>query len=112
MTDDFDPATGQPRRRRGAIVALLGALVVLIGGYVGVAAYASGRAPSGTEVGGVQVGGREPRLGVGEGEALQGRHGGRGAGALGEVPRATAPQQDQERQQGEEQAQPAPAGGC
>ena len=29
MTDDFDPATGQPRRRRGAIVALLG--VVLAG---------------------------------------------------------------------------------
>ena len=60
MNDDFDPETGQPRRRRGAIVALLGALVVLIGGYVGVAAYASGRAPSDTEVGGVQVGGMSP----------------------------------------------------
>lgn len=60
MTDDFDPATGRPRRRRGAIVALLGALVVLLGGYVGVAAYASGRAPADTEVGGVQVGGMAP----------------------------------------------------
>lgn len=60
MTDDYDPATGQPRRRRGAIIALLGALVVLIGGYVGAAAYASGRAPSDTEVGGVQVGGMAP----------------------------------------------------
>lgn len=60
MTDDFDPGTGQPRRRRGAIIALLGALVVLVGGYVGVASYAAGRAPSDTEVGGVQVGGMTP----------------------------------------------------
>lgn len=60
MTDDFDQQLGQPRRRRGPIAAILGALVLLVAGYVGVAAYASGRTPSDTKVGGVQVGGMEP----------------------------------------------------
>lgn len=60
MTDDFDQQLGQPRRRRGAIAAIVGALVLLVGAYVGVAAWASGRTPSDTKVGGVQVGGMEP----------------------------------------------------
>jgi len=59
MTDDFDQL-GQPRRRRGAIAAVVGALILLVGAYVGVAAYASGRIPSDTKVGGVQVGGMDP----------------------------------------------------
>lgn len=60
MTDDLNQQLGHPRRRRGAIAALVGAFVVLVAGYVGVAAYASGRTPSDTKVGGVQVGGLEP----------------------------------------------------
>lgn len=60
MTDSLDQPQGAPRRRRGAIAALLGALVVLIAGYVGAAAYASGRTPSDTTVGGVKVGGMAP----------------------------------------------------
>lgn len=79
MTDDFDPATGQPRRRRGAIAALLGALVVLLGGYVGLAAYSSGRAPSGTIVGGVEVGGMSP------GQARSALEGGTAASAAAAV---------------------------
>lgn len=60
MTDVFDQQPGQPRRRRGAIAALVGAFVLLVAGYLGVAAYTSGRTPSDTKVGGVQVGGMEP----------------------------------------------------
>ena len=60
MTDRLDQPPGSSRSRRGAVVALLGALVVLIAGYVGAAAYASGRTPSDTKVGGVQIGGMGP----------------------------------------------------
>lgn len=60
MIDSFDQPQGTSRGRRGALVALVGALVVLMAGYVGAAAYASGRTPSDTRVGGVQVGGMEP----------------------------------------------------
>lgn len=60
MTDDFDQQLGQPRRRGGAIAAIVGALILLVGAYVGVATYASSRIPSDTTVGGVQVGGMEP----------------------------------------------------
>ncbi|WP_353952949.1 VanW family protein [Knoellia sp. S7-12] len=60
MTDVFDQQPGQPRRQRGAIAAIVGALVLLVGAYVGVAAYTSGRMPSDTKVGGVQVGGMAP----------------------------------------------------
>jgi vancomycin resistance protein YoaR len=60
MTDRLDQPHGSSRPRRGALAALLGALVVLIAGYVGAAAYASGRTPSDTKVGGVQVGGLGP----------------------------------------------------
>ncbi|WP_050766591.1 VanW family protein [Janibacter sp. HTCC2649] len=60
MTDAFDQQPGQPRRRRGAIAVLVGAFVLLVAGYVGVAAYASGRTPADTKVGGVQVGGLDP----------------------------------------------------
>ncbi|MFC7489664.1 MULTISPECIES: VanW family protein [unclassified Knoellia] len=60
MTDIFDQPQGPPRRRGGAIAAVVGAFVLLVAGYVGVAAYTSGRMPSDTKVGGVQVGGLEP----------------------------------------------------
>lgn len=60
MIDDFDQQQGQPRRRRGAVAAVVGALALLVAGYVGVAVYTSGRMPSHAEVGGVQVGGMEP----------------------------------------------------
>lgn len=60
MTADFDPEPGQPRRRKVAVAAIIGAFVLLAGGYVGAAAYASGRVPTDTKVGGVQIGGMEP----------------------------------------------------
>lgn len=60
MTAEFDTEPGQPRRRNAGVAAIVGALVLLMGGYVGAAAYASDRVPSGTEVGGVQIGGLEP----------------------------------------------------
>jgi vancomycin resistance protein YoaR len=60
MTDAFDQQFGQTRRRRSTIVVLVGAFVVLVAGYVGVAAYASGRTPADTKIGGVQVGGLGP----------------------------------------------------
>jgi vancomycin resistance protein YoaR len=61
MTSDFDPDTGQARRRRRVTIAsLVGALTLLVVGYVGAAAWASGRVPSDTAVGGVQIGGLGP----------------------------------------------------
>ena len=60
MTSEFDPHPGQARRKRVAVASILGALVLLIGAYVAVAAWTSGRAPSDTTVGGVQVGGMQP----------------------------------------------------
>lgn len=58
MIDDFDRSLTQLRRKRTA--ALVAGLVLLIGAYVAAAAYASGRVPSDTRVGGVQIGGLEP----------------------------------------------------
>lgn len=60
MTTDYDPDPGQARRKRVAVATLIGALTLLIVGYVGAAAWASGRVPSDTTVGGVQVGGLTP----------------------------------------------------
>ena len=60
MTDAFDQHPGQTRRRRSPVVVLVAAFVVLVAGYVGVAAYASGRTPADTKIGGVQVGGLGP----------------------------------------------------
>ena len=60
MTSDFDPQPGQRPRRRIAAASIVGALVLLVAGYVGVAAWASGRVPSDTTIGGVQVGGLQP----------------------------------------------------
>lgn len=61
MTSDHDPDAGSARRRRRVTIAsLVGALTLLVLGYVGAAAWASGRVPSDTTVGGVQIGGLEP----------------------------------------------------
>lgn len=60
MTTDFDPDPGQARRKRVAVATIIGALTLLIVGYVGAAAWASGRVPTDTTVGGVQVGGLKP----------------------------------------------------
>ncbi|CAN7159754.1 VanW family protein [Knoellia sp. LjRoot47] len=60
MTSEFDPHPGQGRRKRVAAASILGALALLVAGYVGVAAWASGRIASDTTVGGVQVGGLQP----------------------------------------------------
>ncbi|KGN39631.1 VanW family protein [Knoellia subterranea] len=60
MTDVFDLQPAESRRRKGAIAAIIGALVLIVGAYVAVAAWTSGRLPSDTKVGGVQVGGMEP----------------------------------------------------
>ncbi|PRY60264.1 vancomycin resistance protein YoaR [Knoellia remsis] len=58
MIDEFDSEATTPRRRRTAVFALVGGLLVLIAAYVGAAAWASGRTPSDTKIGGVQVGGQ------------------------------------------------------
>lgn len=58
MNDDFDGQLMQLRRKR--TLALVAGLVLLIGAYVGAAAWASGRTPSDTTIGGVQVGGLTP----------------------------------------------------
>src|SRR5690606_18087697 len=58
MSDDFDRPLTQLRRRR--VAALVAAVLLLVLAYAAAAAYASGRVPSDTAVGGVQVGGLEP----------------------------------------------------
>ncbi|KGN33949.1 hypothetical protein N802_07580 [Knoellia sinensis KCTC 19936] len=58
MNDDLDQLWNQLRRKRAA--ALVAAFVLLIVAYVGAAAWASGRIPSDTTIGGVQVGGMSP----------------------------------------------------
>lgn len=58
MIDDIDRPLTQLRRQR--VAALVAALVLLILAYAAAAAYASGRVPSNTRVGGVQIGGLEP----------------------------------------------------
>lgn len=58
MNDDFEGQLAQLRRRR--VIALAAGVLLLIGAYVGAAAWASGRIPSDTTIGGVKVGGLTP----------------------------------------------------